>query len=74
MFHDGSVSALTERVRIMAKLQIGIDLNDRELKDIVSFLESLTGRMPDDFVNAPLLPAMAFGSTTSAPPGTASGN
>jgi len=31
-------------------------LTDHEIADIVTFLESLTGQLPQDFVIAPLLP------------------
>jgi cytochrome c peroxidase len=45
-FHTGSVSKLDEAVRIMAKTQLGKTLKDNEVKDIVAFLESLTGEFP----------------------------
>ena len=56
-FHDGSVATLPEAVRVMARVQLGRTLMDAEVTDIVAFLESLTGRMPDGFVTAPILPA-----------------
>ncbi|HET7446853.1 MAG TPA: cytochrome-c peroxidase, partial [Methyloceanibacter sp.] len=56
-FHDGSVSSLAEAVRAMARLQLGVTAGDKEVRDIVSFLGSLTGTLPDDFANAPVLPA-----------------
>ena len=59
-FHDGSVATLPEAVRVMAKVQLGKTLSDQEVKDIVAFLDSLTGRLPKDFANAPVLPAAAF--------------
>ena len=59
-FHDGSVATLPEAVRIMAKLQLGRDLNDADVSDIVAFLETLTGEMPENFVNAPVLPIAPF--------------
>jgi cytochrome c peroxidase len=60
-FHDGSVATLSQAVRIMAKVQLGKILSDREVAEIVAFLDSLTGRLPGDFVTAPVLPAAAFG-------------
>lgn len=48
-FHDGSVSQLSEAVRIMARAQLGEALEDAEVTDIVSFLESLTTSVPQDF-------------------------
>ncbi|MEM7232274.1 MAG: cytochrome-c peroxidase [Planctomycetota bacterium] len=42
-FHDGSAATLGEAVRRMADYQLGYELEDREVADIVAFLESLTG-------------------------------
>lgn len=53
-FHDGSVAELSRAVRIMGKVQLGRDLADREVRDLVAFLESLTGAAPAEF--APLEP------------------
>jgi cytochrome c peroxidase len=55
-FHDGSVATLTEAVRVMASTQLGKTLPDQEVQDIVSFLESLTGELPNDFATVPTLP------------------
>jgi cytochrome c peroxidase len=45
-FHDGSVDDLGQAVRIMAKLQLGRDLNVEQAQAIVAFLHSLTGPIP----------------------------
>jgi cytochrome c peroxidase len=55
-FHDGSVVDLHNAVRIMAKLQLGRDLGTEEIGDIVAFLESLTGEVPETFASVPSLP------------------
>ena len=55
-FHDGSVATLPQAVRIMAQLQLGKTLNDEDVSQIVSFLESLTGAVPADFAKVPSLP------------------
>ena len=55
-FHDGSVADLGDAVRIMAKLQLGRDLSDADVNDIIAFLESLTGEVPAQFANVPNLP------------------
>ena len=52
-FHDGSVNDINKAVQIMAKAQLNKDLNDEEIKSIVSFLESLTGEVPADAKIAP---------------------
>jgi len=54
-FHDGSVSMLSDAVRIMARVQLGSKLSDPEVNDIVAFLESLTGELPPAFATAPIL-------------------
>ena len=45
-FHDGSVASLDRAVRIMASVQLGRQLEDAAVSDIVAFLESLTGEVP----------------------------
>ena len=55
-FHDGSVPTLPAAVRVMGRVQLGRTLTDHEIADIVTFLESLTGQLPQGFVTAPLLP------------------
>ena len=57
-FHDGSEAKLEDAVRIMAKLQLGRDLPLADIADIVAFLESLTGEVPANFAQAPILPVM----------------
>ena len=62
-FHDGTVNTLPEAVRIMAKVQLGKDFTAQDIADIVSFLGSLTGTLPDNFRGLPVLPPSAFEST-----------
>jgi cytochrome c peroxidase len=42
-FHDGSVTSLSEAVKIMAEFQLGRRLSEEHTKRIVAFLETLTG-------------------------------
>ncbi|HHJ81288.1 MAG TPA: cytochrome-c peroxidase, partial [Candidatus Tenderia electrophaga] len=42
-FHNGSVETLDEAVRVMAKTQLGLDINDQDVDDVVAFLQSLNG-------------------------------
>ena len=58
-FHDGSVAALPDAVKVMARVQLGTKLSDPEVNDIVAFLESLTGDLPPEFAAAPVLPPAA---------------
>jgi cytochrome c peroxidase len=59
-FHDGSVADLHDAVRIMAKLQLGRDLKADEIEDIVAFLGSLTGEVPEQFASVPNLPPSPY--------------
>jgi cytochrome c peroxidase len=45
-FHNGSVPTLREAVRVMARTQDNATLTVRQVRDIVAFLESLTGHFP----------------------------
>ncbi len=59
-FHDGSVQKLDDAVRVMARLQLGKQLSDEDVKHIVTFLNTLTGDVPKTFLNAPALPVASF--------------
>jgi cytochrome c peroxidase len=54
-FHDGEAATLSEAVAIMGKLQLGRSYSEQEVKDIVAFLNTLTGERPA--IELPLLPA-----------------
>lgn len=54
--HDGSVSELPVMVRMMAEHQLGKSLSDEDVKSIVTFLEALTGKLPEKLIAAPELP------------------
>jgi cytochrome c peroxidase len=56
-FHDGSVATLPEAVKVMARVQLGVTISNADTRDIVAFLESLTGELPANFATAPVLPA-----------------
>lgn len=45
-FHNGSVATLEEAVRVMGKTQLNKTFSDAEVRDIVAFLNSLTGEFP----------------------------
>jgi len=57
-FHDGSVDKLEDAVWIMGKIQLGKDLNKAQVEAIVTFMKSLTGKIPEDALKVPLLPSM----------------
>lgn len=62
-FHDGSVPVLPQALRIMGKVQLGRELTDQEVHDLVDFLNSLTGKQPEDFVTEPVLVPQAFSAS-----------
>ncbi len=53
-FHNGSVVTLEEAIRLMAKTQLRKELDVQQLSDIIAFLKTLSGRIPE--VEAPILP------------------
>jgi len=52
--HTGSVKTLPEAVRVMASTQLNRTLDDAQVGDVVAFLESLTGKFPQQVM--PRLP------------------
>lgn len=54
-FHSGKVWDLGQAVAIMGNVQLGEELKDGDVKLIVAFLDSLTGKVPE--VTLPVLPA-----------------
>jgi cytochrome c peroxidase len=42
----------------MGKIQLGKDLSKSQVEEIVTFLKSLTGKIPEDALKIPLLPSM----------------
>lgn len=55
--HDGSVASLEEMVSKMAEHQLGKTITADETASIVTFLKSLKGDLPKDYIAAPKLPA-----------------
>lgn len=55
--HDGSVETLSEIVSKMAEYQLGRVLPDEDVNGIVTFLGALKGRIDEDFIRQPELPA-----------------
>ena len=53
-FHNGAEWNLTEAVKEMGKIQLGIKITDTEAGEIVTFLQTLKGRKPE--ITYPQLP------------------
>jgi cytochrome c peroxidase len=64
-FHDGSVAALPEAVRMMALHQLGKELGDAQVEDIVAWLRTLTGDIPQKLIERP--PLLPSGPSTPKP-------
>ncbi len=47
-FHDGSIKHLDQAVRLMAQHQLGRELSDNEITDIIKFLNTLTGELDNN--------------------------
>lgn len=54
-FHNGQIATLSEAIKEMGRIQLGIDLNDDETASIETFLKALEGKKPQ--VIYPNLPA-----------------
>jgi len=54
--HKGTVNDLPSMVRLMGREMLKTELKDDEVEDIVAFLHSLTGEMPQHFLVLPVLP------------------
>ena len=55
-FHDGSAETIEQAVAMMAEHQVGRKLEADQVKSIVTWLETLTGTIPAEYIVAPELP------------------
>lgn len=53
-FHDGAVKTLLDAVKKMADIQLDMNLSEKQVEEIVAFLESLNGELPK--IEKPTLP------------------
>lgn len=56
-FHNGAVWSLKDAVKVMGSTQLGINISEKESKQIVTFLKSLTGDKGQ--ITYPQLPVMS---------------
>lgn len=52
-FHDGQVARLDDAVRLMARHQLGRELTEAQVAAVVTWLETLTGTIPAEYVAPP---------------------
>lgn len=64
-FHNGTVKKLDEAVRVMGKTQLNVDLTDQQVQDITVFLNTLTGKFPEQ--KMPRLPLTSNSSAIDSP-------
>ncbi len=55
-FSTGKIWDIKEAVKIMAEYQLGVKLTNDEIDKIVAFLDSLTGKIPENALKLPVLP------------------
>jgi cytochrome c peroxidase len=55
-YHNGKVATLEQAVATMASYQLGKTLTDVQTKSIIAWLGSLTGDLPADYIQQPVLP------------------
>lgn len=56
-FHDGSATTLDEAIDMMATYQLGMEMTPKERASIATWMQSLTGELPLDYIKEPALPA-----------------
>ncbi|MBN2870545.1 MAG: cytochrome-c peroxidase [Campylobacterales bacterium] len=54
-YHNGQVATLSEAIKEMGRIQLGVELNDQETNEIETFLKALEGKKPA--IAYPMLPA-----------------
>jgi cytochrome c peroxidase len=55
-YHNGKVTSLEEATSMMAELQLGKTLKPEEVASIVTWMKSLTGEIPADYIKEPPMP------------------
>jgi cytochrome c peroxidase len=55
-YHNGQIETLEQATSRMAEYQLGKTLSDAQVKSIVTWLKTLTGDMPAEYIKAPELP------------------
>jgi len=55
-FHDGKIATLKEAIAKMSEYQVGKTLSDADIQSIETWMKSLTGEIPADYIKQPTLP------------------
>ena len=56
-FHDGSVWNLRDATQIMARVQLGREIDEEDLDKLMAFYQTLEGEIPEHALRLPVLPA-----------------
>ena len=57
--HDGSIESLPTMIRMMGQHQLGVTLTESQVRDIRSWLQTLTGELPVSYIAYPQRPKSA---------------
>lgn len=71
-FHDGAAETLDEAVATMARVNLGRDLDATQVASIVTFLNALSGEIPDVALPVVARPRLAEGSAEGSGEGSGS--
>jgi cytochrome c peroxidase len=55
-FHNGKVETLEQAISRMAEYQLGKNLTDSQVRSIATWLKTLTGEIPAEYIKQPVLP------------------
>jgi len=55
-YHNGGIATLEEAVKAMGEFQLGHQLSDADVESIITWLRTLTGEIPKDYIKRPQLP------------------
>ena len=55
-YHNGKVETLEDAVSRMAEYQLGKTLTDGQVASIITWMKSLTGQIPAEYIKPPVLP------------------
>jgi cytochrome c peroxidase len=55
-FHDGSAKTLEDAIRAMARHQVGVELSDKDVASIETWMRSLSGSVDSAYIAMPELP------------------
>ncbi len=55
-FHDGSVWSLRDATQIMARVQLGSEIDEGDMAKLMAFYQTLEGEIPEHALRLPVLP------------------